>query len=403
MLLVDFVKHTLINKSTTEIKDIFSLTINKTPIMATSVSRINSPCLVCGDKSIGFNFGVLTCMACKAFFRRNAVKLGNYDFTCPNDGDCPINHVYRRICNCCRLAKCFHVGMRKELILSEAEKQFRKERAAQHRQKREKTQAPKKSDMTVAIPEKRSAHRNYLRIHTSDQANIQNIYNAFESTCIAPRQSQYPEFPCVVHTNLCTFLNEYSKSHKVLIEYFKRLPEFDSLRLRDKIYLVRNHFGNVNNIYEAIIHPGVSANLAVSFINIFGISLANRLLQSIERIQEFSYDPVILKLFLTVTAFSSGNLRNRCDLIFDYDPDTSLSIFAAQSVYIELLWKYIMSRSSTTADAVRYFNRLVQFALYLLNVHLMVDGYITNMTEEIEQMEPLMKSMWPSAKNTNVY
>ena len=32
-------------------------------------------CRVCGDKSIGLNFGVHTCSPCKAFFRRNAVKL----------------------------------------------------------------------------------------------------------------------------------------------------------------------------------------------------------------------------------------------------------------------------------------------------------------------------------------
>jgi hypothetical protein len=33
-------------------------------------------CLVCGDKSTGLNFGVQSCSPCKAFFRRNAVKLG---------------------------------------------------------------------------------------------------------------------------------------------------------------------------------------------------------------------------------------------------------------------------------------------------------------------------------------
>jgi hypothetical protein len=33
-------------------------------------------CLVCGDAAIGINFSVLTCAPCKAFFRRNAVKLG---------------------------------------------------------------------------------------------------------------------------------------------------------------------------------------------------------------------------------------------------------------------------------------------------------------------------------------
>lgn len=44
--------------------------------MTSSTTRILNPCLICGDKSTGFNFGVLSCMACKAFFRRNAIKLG---------------------------------------------------------------------------------------------------------------------------------------------------------------------------------------------------------------------------------------------------------------------------------------------------------------------------------------
>ncbi|CAF4694162.1 unnamed protein product, partial [Rotaria sp. Silwood2] len=44
-------------------------------------------CLVCDDIAIGINFGVPTCMPCKAFFRRNAVKLGTHEFVCRYDGD----------------------------------------------------------------------------------------------------------------------------------------------------------------------------------------------------------------------------------------------------------------------------------------------------------------------------
>ena len=35
---------------------------------------IDRICLVCGDKARGMNFDVLTCMSCKAFFRRNALR-----------------------------------------------------------------------------------------------------------------------------------------------------------------------------------------------------------------------------------------------------------------------------------------------------------------------------------------
>ncbi len=38
--------------------------------------REDDKCLVCGGRAIGINFGVHTCSPCKAFFRRNAVKLG---------------------------------------------------------------------------------------------------------------------------------------------------------------------------------------------------------------------------------------------------------------------------------------------------------------------------------------
>jgi len=41
-----------------------------------AVSRNLGPCLVCGDTAVGINFSVPTCAPCKAFFRRNAVKLG---------------------------------------------------------------------------------------------------------------------------------------------------------------------------------------------------------------------------------------------------------------------------------------------------------------------------------------
>lgn len=39
-------------------------------------SREDKLCRVCGDRALGFNFGVLTCESCKAFFRRYARIVG---------------------------------------------------------------------------------------------------------------------------------------------------------------------------------------------------------------------------------------------------------------------------------------------------------------------------------------
>ncbi|KAE8588705.1 hypothetical protein XENTR_v10022704 [Xenopus tropicalis] len=94
-------------------------------------------CSVCGDKANGYHFHVLTCEGCKGFFRRSVSK--GLHFTCPFTRSCPITKAKRRRCQACRLHKCFSVGMRKDMIMSEqalAERRALRSRKKQERQSR---------------------------------------------------------------------------------------------------------------------------------------------------------------------------------------------------------------------------------------------------------------------------
>lgn len=69
-------------------------------------------CLVCGDVASGFHYGVSSCEACKAFFKRTIQ--GNIDYTCPVANNCEINKRRRKACQACRYQKCLRQGMLKE-------------------------------------------------------------------------------------------------------------------------------------------------------------------------------------------------------------------------------------------------------------------------------------------------
>lgn len=79
---------------------------------ANGVIKYYKPCVVCGDKSSGYHYGVSSCEGCKGFFRRSVQK--SMQYTCQKDRDCVINRVTRNRCQFCRLKKCFDVGMSKE-------------------------------------------------------------------------------------------------------------------------------------------------------------------------------------------------------------------------------------------------------------------------------------------------
>ena len=79
------------------------------------------------------------------------------------------------------------------------------------------------------------------------------------------------------------------------------------------------------------------------------------------------------------------------DQICDYP----LPIFAAQNIYVELLWRYLLSRATNEEDALKFFNKVMLCIMHMKNLHMFVYDYINNFKEEIRQMEPLMRSMWP--------
>ncbi|BES96477.1 receptor [Nesidiocoris tenuis] len=90
-------------------------------------------CAVCGDQALGYNFNAVTCESCKAFFRRNALR--NKELQCPFKENCHITSVTRRFCQRCRLAKCYSAGMKRELIMSEADKESKRRKVLANKAK----------------------------------------------------------------------------------------------------------------------------------------------------------------------------------------------------------------------------------------------------------------------------
>ncbi|KAM3842316.1 nuclear receptor ROR-alpha A-like, partial [Diretmus argenteus] len=72
------------------------------------------PCKICGDKSSGIHYGVITCEGCKGFFRRS--QQSNAAYSCPRQKNCLIDRTSRNRCQHCRLQKCLSVGMSRDAV-----------------------------------------------------------------------------------------------------------------------------------------------------------------------------------------------------------------------------------------------------------------------------------------------
>ncbi|CAG2105284.1 unnamed protein product, partial [Medioppia subpectinata] len=150
------------------------------------------------------NYGAITCETCKTFFRRLSLK-DNNSMACVSDGNCIITQKTRKVCQKCRLDKCFAVGMKSQIIRSDEENEWRRRMGEEkRRQKLLKTiRSSSLESKTMTISSDSSQECNEIDVLIDSTADISNeeLFGQImdiENSCHSDQElndSQWPAIP----------------------------------------------------------------------------------------------------------------------------------------------------------------------------------------------------------------
>ncbi|XP_050311559.1 steroid hormone receptor ERR2 isoform X2 [Anthonomus grandis grandis] len=179
-------------------------------------------CLVCGDFASGFHYGVASCEACKAFFKRTIQ--GNIEYTCPASGDCEINKRRRKACQACRFRKCLRSGMLKEGV--------RLDRVRGGRQKyRRNPDSPYQVQVVTA-----------LKPHVLlEDIKMLEALVACEPDCLEINTTLEGS----KHRTLAILSDLYDRELVGIIGWAKQIPGFSDLSLNDQMRLLQSTWAEI--------------------------------------------------------------------------------------------------------------------------------------------------------------
>uniref|UniRef100_A0A8C1R3V9 Retinoic acid receptor RXR n=1 Tax=Cyprinus carpio TaxID=7962 RepID=A0A8C1R3V9_CYPCA len=164
-------------------------------------------CAICGDRSSGKHYGVYSCEGCKGFFKRTVRK--DLSYTCRDNKDCLVDKRQRNRCQYCRYQKCLAMGMKREAV--QEERQRNKEREGEV----ESTSAANEEMPVEKILEAEMAVEQKTELHADGSSG----------GTLVP-----------VVTNICQAAD---KQLFTLVEWAKRIPHFSELSLDDQVILLR--------------------------------------------------------------------------------------------------------------------------------------------------------------------
>ncbi|XP_078675877.1 estrogen-related receptor gamma-like isoform X12 [Branchiostoma floridae x Branchiostoma belcheri] len=178
-------------------------------------------CLVCGDVASGFHYGVASCEACKAFFKRTIQ--GNIEYSCPATNECEITKRRRKSCQACRFTKCLKVGMLKEGV--------RLDRVRGGRQKyKRKIDADPSSYVQQAPALKKPSNGPVNKI-------VAHLMVAEPEKLYAMPDPTTPDSELKTLTTLCDLAD---RELVVIIGWAKHIPGFSNLSLSDQMSLLQS-------------------------------------------------------------------------------------------------------------------------------------------------------------------
>uniref|UniRef100_A0A8C6NL12 Estrogen-related receptor gamma b n=1 Tax=Nothobranchius furzeri TaxID=105023 RepID=A0A8C6NL12_NOTFU len=183
-------------------------------------------CLVCGDVASGYHYGVASCEACKAFFKRTIQ--GNIEYSCPASNECEITKRRRKSCQACRFVKCLAVGMLREGV--------RLDRVRGGRQKYKRRIDAENSSYLHSqnyLPQKKTPSVG----GAAENKVISLLLVAEPEGIFAMPDPTVPESDIKALTTLCDLAD---RELVVNIGWAKHIPGFPSLSLADQMSLLQS-------------------------------------------------------------------------------------------------------------------------------------------------------------------
>lgn len=186
-------------------------------------------CLVCGDVASGFHYGVASCEACKAFFKRTIQ--GSIEYTCPAANDCEINKRRRKACQACRFQKCLRMGMLKEGV--------RLDRVRGGRQKYRRN-----PELPYSVQQAHLAHpRVTLSLDDNKMLEALTICEPELLNCNSDVTSSSELDP--VLGVVSTLSDLYDRELVGIISWAKQIPGFTELSLNDQMRLLQSTWAEI--------------------------------------------------------------------------------------------------------------------------------------------------------------
>uniref|UniRef100_A0AAU6S4B7 Estrogen-related receptor n=1 Tax=Corbicula fluminea TaxID=45949 RepID=A0AAU6S4B7_CORFM len=193
-------------------------------------------CLVCGDIASGFHYGVSSCEACKAFFKRTIQ--GNIDYSCPANGDCEITKRRRKACQACRFRKCLFVGMLREGV------RLDRVRGGRQKYKRSPDSFPFVQNI-FPIVKKQCLESSYSVADNKTLLQLIRIEGQLEKLKAHPDSMK--ENVKDDEQKFLTILSDVADRELVItISWAKQVPGFASLSLSDQMNLLQHSWLEIN-------------------------------------------------------------------------------------------------------------------------------------------------------------
>ncbi|CAF1151170.1 unnamed protein product [Adineta ricciae] len=325
-------------------------------------------CVICGDRAIGFNYDAVSCNSCKEFFRRNAHHPIENIRCLKSRGQCPVGYEMRRKCARCRLDKCLRMGMRRDSILTEEQKQEKRKQLEENRclAINNSTLPETLSNIVANVDDIEELMKNFGDNMLFNDSNnmLLDILSVDDWLTIETVQSAFTAYLYFPHLHCCDYYDLTSETSAIIswsqfVDDRFNLIKYNifSLSSIGKSYnykstndcCANNNCEASRKLRELFQLCGAPITLYESFVSI---------ISSLVDITD--QDPIFLSLLSVILLFSRGLSMSDDESIL-HDP---CRVNQVHLRYTTILWSYLVNKHGEI-EAQKGFIRLLQIILRL--------------------------------------